>query len=122
GFGTWSGMASNADWYDEVSEEKAHTLMNAIDRIWDAMRANASASDGSPAAHAVDPMSMYNEGSSRLRDRNYRGAVEILQQVVEADPSFGDAWHNLGVGYAYLGKYDDALACFDRVLALHPDD
>ncbi|OPX73502.1 MAG: lipoprotein NlpI [Methanoregulaceae archaeon PtaB.Bin108] len=122
GFGTWSGMASNADWYDEVNEEKARTLMNAIDRTWDAMRAKASPSDSGSAAYAIDTTSMYNEGSSRLRDHNYHGAVEILQQVVEADPSFGDAWHNLGVGYAYLGKYDDALACFDRVLALHPDD
>ncbi|OPX70498.1 MAG: lipoprotein NlpI [Methanoregulaceae archaeon PtaU1.Bin059] len=122
GFGTWSGMASNADWYDEVSEEKAQVLMREIDRIWDAMRARAPAHDGSTPAHGVDTTSMYNQGSSRLRDRNYRGAVEILQQVVEADPSFADAWHNLGVGYAYLGRYDDAIACYDRVLKLLPDD
>jgi len=122
GFGTWSGMASDADWYGEVSEEKARTLMDAIDRTWDATRAHASPSERGSAAHAIDVTSMYNEGSSRLRDGNHRGAVEVLQQVVDADPSFADAWHNLGVGYAYLGKYDDALACFDRVLSLHPDD
>ncbi|HOT03974.1 MAG TPA: tetratricopeptide repeat protein [Methanolinea sp.] len=122
GFGTWSGMSSDADWYEEVSEEKAKELMKSIDRIWDAMGAKASASEGPRAAHAVDTMSLYNEGSSQLREGKYRAAVGILERVVDADPSFADAWHNLGVGYAYLGKYDDAIACFERVRELAPAD
>src|SRR3712207_7730249 len=31
-------------------------------------------------------------------------------------------WHNKGTALGRLGRYEDALAAFDRALALRPDD
>lgn len=54
---------------------------------------------------------MANQGESALRQ---------LERLVGEHPSFADAWMNLAVMRRTLGRYDDALVAFDRVIALEP--
>jgi tetratricopeptide (TPR) repeat protein len=47
-------------------------------------------------------------------------AIHLLQEVVESGQAFADAHHLLGLAYSMVGRREDALASFDRALALNP--
>jgi tetratricopeptide (TPR) repeat protein len=52
--------------------------------------------------------------------RQFARALERFRQAVEMDPSFADAWNNLGITLAELGHKDDALDAFHRALEENP--
>ena len=43
-----------------------------------------------------------------------------VTQSVALDPKFDSGWFNLAAMYASAGRFDDALAALDKVLALNP--
>ncbi len=49
-------------------------------------------------------------------------AEKELKIALDADPAFGDALSLLGLLYSRTGRNDDALAIFERALAVTPDD
>lgn len=49
-------------------------------------------------------------------------AVTHLRAILERDPTFTDAWLNLGVIYGNLGKLDAAQQAWGKVLVYSPDD
>jgi predicted TPR repeat methyltransferase len=51
-----------------------------------------------------------------------QGAVDLLEQAVEAAPRFASAWFALGELRARLGRREDAIAAFQQVCALDPED
>jgi membrane associated rhomboid family serine protease len=57
-----------------------------------------------------------------LRDGDFERAVEAGQSAVSEDPEFPEAWHNLGVAFSRLERYERALEAFERARALDPDD
>lgn len=120
GFVLWMGISSDNLHYTKVDEEQASRIMERIDAF---IRKRSSAEKGGTSGNqtGIDLTGMYNGGTRHLKEHRIRPALDSLKKVVEADPSHVDAWHNLGVCYAYLGKYDDALDCFERVLAINPD-
>ncbi len=44
--------------------------------------------------------------------------MEDLRQAIAIDPDYTMAWNNLGSFYLGLGELDEAIACFDRTLAI----
>ena len=48
--------------------------------------------------------------------------MEAAEKAVQLDPGDGDTHYALGLAYTYQGKWDQALAEFDRALALAPSD
>ena len=44
--------------------------------------------------------------------------IADLEQALAIDANYTMAWNNLGSFYLGLGKLDDAIACFDRTLAI----
>ena len=48
--------------------------------------------------------------------QRYAEAVPLFQALVEANPLMLDAWENLGQSLQKLGRYDEALAAFDRAM------
>lgn len=42
------------------------------------------------------------------------------QQALTVDPRHASAYSNMGVAYLRLNRYDDALFCYKRALALEP--
>ena len=44
------------------------------------------------------------------------------KQVLEIDPNYAPAYNNLGVAYEALEKFDEALAAYDRAIALDPSN
>jgi Tfp pilus assembly protein PilF len=48
------------------------------------------------------------------------GAVHLLREVIASGRAFADAHHLLGLAYSMVGQTEEALAEFDRALALNP--
>jgi len=51
-----------------------------------------------------------------------QGAVDLLEQAVEAAPRFASAWFALGELREKVGRRDGAIAAFQQVCALDPED
>ncbi|HVH83114.1 MAG TPA: tetratricopeptide repeat protein [Steroidobacteraceae bacterium] len=71
------------------------------------------------AAHASDG----GKKERALRDARdrYASAHGKFEQAVRLDPQRYEAWNYVGYTSRKLGHYDDALAAYDRALALKPD-
>jgi len=57
-----------------------------------------------------------------LARREYEGALAQNRIAIEMNPSFAAAHCGLGDCLAYGGDYSDAIGCFERALALSPND
>lgn len=55
-----------------------------------------------------------------LKANDFAGAAREFTRAVELEPGAVDAWGNLGVAQQELGRKDEAIACFERVLVLRP--
>ena len=51
----------------------------------------------------------------------YAGAARKFAKAVEVRPGMYEAWNYLGYCHRKMGKFDTALAAYDRALALKPD-
>ncbi len=58
----------------------------------------------------------------RLLQKDYRGAVGLYDQALAADPTLREAYLHRGVAYRGNGNFDRALADFDKVIQLEPQD
>lgn len=52
----------------------------------------------------------------------YREAILELNDVIQSDPEYREAFHLIGLCYANLNRYEEAVASFEQFLALRPDD
>ena len=53
---------------------------------------------------------------------NAEGAVNELQKAIGLDPGFAAAHNNLGVQYAWLGRFPEAETQFRRMIELMPEN
>jgi len=67
-----------------------------------------------------DPMPVYSLGVLAENRRDVRAATALYEQSVRLDARFDAGWFNLAAMYATAGRFDDALAALDKVLALDP--
>jgi Flp pilus assembly protein TadD len=52
---------------------------------------------------------------------NVEGAAQELEKAIRLDPEYAAAHNNLGVQYAWLGRYQEAEAQFRLTIALMPE-
>lgn len=57
-----------------------------------------------------------------LARREYDGAITGNQMAIELNPTFAAAHCGLGDSLAYEGRYEEAIECFNRAIALSPND
>jgi Tfp pilus assembly protein PilF len=55
------------------------------------------------------------------QDKDYQGAIKVLDQVLAADPGNADAWTEGAWIFNEMGKYDIAVQAADKALATDPD-
>ncbi|MBI0534039.1 tetratricopeptide repeat protein [Roseomonas sp. KE2513] len=75
------------------------------------------------------------EGALSLADNaaGHRNRAEVLTRlarhaeaeaedrlVLHADPASGQAWNGRGIALTELGRFEEAMSCFDRAAELHP--
>jgi len=53
---------------------------------------------------------------------SYSDAVRICKKILFLDPGNKQAWTSLGYAYMDLSQTDNAIAAFERVLSLDPED
>ena len=66
------------------------------------------------------PLPLYSLGTLAEIRRDVAGATALYKQSVAVDPKFESGWFNLAAMQARAGRFDDALASLDKVLALNP--
>ena len=76
----------------------------------------------SPTAGATDIDSKFNQATRALQERDAQRAIELLQQVIAADPKYHGAHFNLGLAFASSGRMDDALSELQKEEEISPDD
>ena len=57
-----------------------------------------------------------------VNDKDAQGAAVLIEQAIKSDPRSVEAWRFKGEMLRYEGKWDEADACFDKVLSIRPDD
>ena len=74
-------------------------------------------------AIAADPSfaEAYNQRAlTRYLQERYEESIEDCKAVVERMPHHFGAWAGMGHCYAHLGKLSEAVACYEKVLSIHP--
>lgn len=74
-------------------------------------------------ALALDPGSaqvLYGFATLHSENGDHARAALLVEAALRLKPDWSDAWNNLGNHYEGLGRRADAVAAFDRALALNP--
>ena len=66
--------------------------------------------------HAAALVASLGRAYYRLHD--YAGMIEQTQRYTELKPDDGDGWSDLGLAYQRIGKFHDAVAPYEKSLAL----
>jgi hypothetical protein len=70
------------------------------------------------SAYAYDPDAVrsYNQGVDLSKNGNYQEAILLFRKSITTDPTFTDAYYNLGSLYEYLGNKDKALESYEELV------
>lgn len=89
------------------------------------------AGNGSVAADLLLPLAAKQTGSAAvqynaalalvMRER-FGEAARFFRRALDLDPGLAPAWHNLGNVLKTFGEVDQAYECFERAVALSPED
>ena len=66
----------------------------------------------------VDKWSQTNGSAPKKADPE--AELKKLRDLIKQDTKNPDNWNNMGMLLAKMGKYKEALGCFDRVIELDP--
>ncbi len=77
---------------------------------------------GSPSpSRRPAPQDTYDLAVKAVKAKNYERAIGLLRKVVRREPDNADAWNWLGFSYRSVARFDEALAAYDKALAIDPD-
>ena len=68
-----------------------------------------------------DPETLVLLGQLYGEHGHFTDAIEPLRRAAELDPGSFDAWHNLGLSYFRLKRYQEARQPLEKAAALRPD-
>lgn len=71
------------------------------------------------AERPQNPLYLYWLARLDFDGRSYSSAVSGLKRVIELDPKMARAYDTLGLCYDYFGRFDDAVANFNRAIELN---
>jgi tetratricopeptide (TPR) repeat protein len=94
-------------------EEQARSAYNTGVKVVE--KADGLSAD---AAHQADPKKQ-SKALDKAQD-GYASALKKFTRATELNPSMHEAWNYVGYTNRKLGKYDAALAAYDRALTLKP--
>ena len=63
---------------------------------------------------------LMGEGEARMREADYRAAVETYTRIIEMDPGFAEGWNRRATVYYLMGEYEKSTADVAETLSLEP--
>jgi len=92
------------------------TLAIAILLVYGAaeLHAAGSSSRSKPAPSSND----YSRAMTLIEAGDYQNALPLLERVVRREPSNADVWNYIGFSHRKLGKFEPALAAYNKSLTL----
>ena len=61
-------------------------------------------------------------GKEQLNRGNYNNALNFFEQAISLDQKDPDLWNLKGIALRSLGRYDEAILCFNKSLSIDPRD
>ena len=113
---TWAKRAIYVDRHYFEAEINLGTAMAQLGNVKQAQAAYERARAIAPD----DPKPIYSLGVLAEGRHDVPAATALYKQSVALDPKFESGWFNLAAMQAGAGRFDDALASLDKVLALNP--
>ena len=61
-------------------------------------------------------------GKKQLEDRQYDDALNLFQKAILLNQNDPDLWNLKGIALRSLGRYNEAVECFNKSLEIDPRD
>jgi len=61
-------------------------------------------------------------GKKQLEDRQYDDALILFQKAILLNRNDPDLWNLKGIALRSLGRYNEAIECFNKSLEIDPRD
>ena len=65
---------------------------------------------------------MVTLGKSKLEEGDFDVALDLFQQAILLDQKDPDLWNLTGIALRSMGRYSEAVECFNKSLNLDPRD
>ncbi len=62
------------------------------------------------------------KGQSFLKDGKFNDALDFFEQALLLNQDDPDLWNNKGVALRSMGRYEEAMECFNKSLKIDPRD
>jgi tetratricopeptide (TPR) repeat protein len=69
---------------------------------------------------ASDVLYHFNSGVTFYNQKNFSKAIQAYQKVIELDPTYVEAYNNLGIIYQMIGDVDRASAAYQKSTEINP--
>jgi tetratricopeptide (TPR) repeat protein len=122
-----SGMQDmTASWILDGAKRRDRQV---IEHARNALEESPKAPAATPLAPAGDaatqppalPPSHLNRSVQHCQRREFAECVNAALAALQDDPLLPEAWNNAAVGYAGMGRWDDAIRSANQALKLRPD-
>ena len=70
----------------------------------------------------TDITDLTKSGKKLLDAENYNDALSFYDQALLQDPTTPDLWNYKGIALRSLGRYAEALQCYNKSLEIEPRD
>ena len=65
---------------------------------------------------------LIKNGKIKLEEGNFEVALGFFEQALLLDQKNPELWNNKGVALRSIGRYDEAIDCFNKSLQIDPRD
>ncbi len=65
---------------------------------------------------------LFEQAVNAFGDDKFDESIELYHKALEIDPNYQDALHGLGMSLFKQGRYDDAIAVANRLIAIDSED
>ena len=69
---------------------------------------------------SIDELS--KTGKKQLEDGQYEDALNSFERAISLNQNDPDLWNLMGIVLRSLGRYDEAVECFNKSLEIDPRD